>query len=256
MTFDTVFEMMMLLVIVSWAALVVVAAVVCRSVMHPEYGDGDSSLGASQAPGGLDQGRQGAPASSRDRRTLAVTISASWWAPPLVAVGLALVSLPLVAVSLSILDTTHAVSSSTQYLALGDPRRWTSGAGAVLISAVFAGAIGAPAVRRRPIAGALFTFFVALIVAIGAFPLLPASLGDHVGEVVFCVDGCNAVVDSWDPSSGLRAAPFFAWAAFTEPVSVAALAIGVTIWSLVVRRLSKAARLAASRMGLADYWNT
>lgn len=252
MTFDTVFTLMMLLVIGSWIAALVIVAVVFRSFLHPTYGDGNLGVGGSTPA--RREGRHGQEGAqlSRDPSFLAFVASTSWWAPPLIAVVLAAISLPLVAHSLSIFDTSHAVSSSTPFLAGSDSRRWTTGAGAVLISALIAGTVGAPAVRRRLIAGAVFTFFLALIIAIAVFPITPANLGDHVGEVVFCIDGCNAIVDSWDPASGLRAAPFFAWAAFIEPAAVAALAVGVTLWSLVVRRLSEAASRARLQIDLRD----
>jgi hypothetical protein len=137
------------------------------------------------------------------------------------------------------------MSANTPLLADSDPRRWTTGAGAVLISALVAGTIGAPAVRRRLVAGTLFTFLLALATAIAVFPITPAHFGDRVGEVNFCIDGCSAMVDSSDPSSGLRAAPLFAWAVFVEPVAMASLAVGVSLWSLVVRGLSAAASHAA-----------
>ena len=253
MTFGTGFTLLMLLIIVSWVAALVVVLVVFRSFLHPAYGDGNLSVGGVDASGGSGRGLQGDIPFSLDRRILAFTASTSWWAPPLIAVVLAVISLPLVAHSLSIFDTSHAVSESTPFLAGSDPRRWTTAAGAVLFSALVAGTVGGPAVRRRLVAGALFTFFLALVTAIAVFPITPANLGDHVGEGVFCIDGCNAIVDSWDPSSGLHAAPFFAWAAFYEPSAVAALAVGVSLWSLVVRRLSEAASRAARKMHLADH---
>ena len=253
MTFDTVFTLMMLLVIVSWIAALIVVVVVFRSFLHPTYGDGNLIAGGINPVERAGRYGQEGAQFSRDPRFLAFIASTSWWAPPLIAVVLAVIALPLVAQSLSIFDTSHAVSSSTPFLAESDPRRWTTGAGAVLSSALVAGVISAPAVRRHLVSGALFTFFLALITAIAVFPITPANLGDHVGEGVFCIDGCNAIVDSWDPTSGLHAAPFFAWTAFYEPVAVAALAVGVSLWTLAVRRLSKMASRAQRQIDLADY---
>jgi hypothetical protein len=252
MSFDAVFTLLMLLVIVSWIATLVVLVAVFRSFLHPNYGDGNLVVGGMEAAGGASRRWQAGTRFSRDPRFLAFMGSTSWWTPPLIAVVLAVTSLPLVAHSLSIFDTSHAVSSSTPFLVDSDPRRWTTGAGSVLFSALVAGTVGAPVVRRRLVTGALFTFILALITAIAVFPIMPANLGNHVGEVIFCIDGCNAIVDSWDPSSGLHAAPFFAWAAFYEPAAVAALAVGVSLWSLVVRRLSEAASLAGRLIVLAS----
>jgi hypothetical protein len=165
----------------------------------------------------------------------------AWWSPPLIAIFLAAVSLPLIAHSLSIFDTSHSVSNGQPFLAGSDPRRWTAAAGAAILSAVVAGTIGAPAVRRHLVTGAVFTFLLALMAAIATLPVMPALVGDHTGEVLFCLDSCSAIVDSGDASSGLRAAPLFAFAPFIEPVAVAVLAVGVGVWSLVVRRLSDAA---------------
>jgi hypothetical protein len=222
MAFDTGFALLMLAVVASWIAAVVVVLVLLGSFLHATDGDGKDPVHGIRAAG-----------------------SASWWAPPLIAVVLAAISLPLVALSLSIFDTSQVVSASPSFLPGSDPRRWTTAAAAVLISALVAGTIGAPAVRRRLVTGALFTFLLALITAIVVFPIAPARLGDPVGEVVLCIDGCSAIVDSSDPASGLHAAPFFAWAAFCEPAAVAALAVGVSLWSLVTRRLTKAASQAA-----------
>ena len=251
--FATVFGLMMLLVIASWITALIVVVVVLRSFHHPahRYGIVIAAGGIPVAPAGRH--RQKGAFLSRDPRVLALIASTTWWAPPVIALVLASVALPAVAQSLSIVDTSNAVSSSTPFLADSDPRRWIAGAGAVLFAALVAGTVGAPAVRRRLICGALFTFFLALIAAIAIFPILPANQGDHVGEVVFCIDGCNAIVDSWDPTSGLRAAPFFAWAAFSEPVAVAALAVGVSLWAIAVRRLSEMSSWAQRHIDLAEY---
>ena len=253
MTFDTVFSLMMLLVIASWIAVLIVVVVVLRSFLHPAYGDGSViATGKTPVERASRHGQEGGEF-SRDPHVLVFIASSAWWAPPVIALVLAAIALPLVAQSLSIFATSHAVSSSTPFLAASDPRRWFTGAGAVLFAALVAGAVGAPAVRRHLICGPLFTFFLALITAIAVFPVLPANLGDHVGEVVFCIDGCNAIIDSWDPTSGLHAAPFFAWAAFCEPVAVAALAVGVSLWTIAVRRLSQMSSRAQRQIDLAEY---
>lgn len=248
MAFEAFFALLMLLVIASWVTALVVGALVARSLLLPAGGRGRLDVVVIDDIEAAERAGEQWQAGIRlgcDPRSLALMASTSWWAPPLVATALALISLPLVAHSLSILDTSTAVSSSSPFLADSDPRRWTAGAGSVVLSALVAGAIGAPAVRRRLVAGALFTFILALITAIAAFPIVPATAGDHVGEVIFCIDSCSAIINSSDPSSGLHAAPLFAWAVLSEPIAVAVLAAGVSLWSLLVRRLSDAASLAA-----------
>ncbi|HEX7491038.1 MAG TPA: hypothetical protein VF337_04985 [Candidatus Limnocylindrales bacterium] len=197
---------MMLLVPLSWAVVIALATVGLRSVIVEGHAGGDTAGG--------------------------------WWLSVLIAVLLAAVLLPLVALSLTVFDTSHAFQVDGPSLPFADSRRWTSTVPAVLMSALVAGAIGTPVVRRRAVAGAALTFCMALIVAIAVFPVVPALLGERTGMVGFCLDGCTAVVDSADPSSGARAAVFFAFTPWVAPVAVAALAVGVGCWTVLVRLLN------------------
>jgi hypothetical protein len=158
------------------------------------------------------------------------------YGPVLAAVVLALAALPVVAVSMSLFDPTQPIWSDTiKPLPFNDMRRWSSAMSGVLAASLLAAAIGTWAVRTHVIAGSLFTFLIALTVGITALPLLPALLGQRVGAELFCIDGCNPIVSSEDPTTGLRAVIVFGWAPFVEPVVVAVLAVGVALWAWVVR---------------------
>jgi hypothetical protein len=200
---DQVIEMLGLLVLLSWVVLLVLTVVWLRSVVFGRHDAGPSPY--------------------------------AWWSPSAIAVLFALLSLPLVAMSINIVDTSYVLREGSPSLARSNPGRWIAAASATLISAVVAGGLGAPLVRRHAIAGMLFTCLCALIVAIAVFPILPAFLGEHFGMAVLCIDGCRAVIDSSDPMSGLRAAPLFAWTPWLAPVSMGVLAAGVAAWTLIVR---------------------
>lgn len=100
-----------------------------------------------------------------------------------------------------------------------------------------AGTVGAPAVRRHAKVGALFTFMLALLVAIPALPLLPALLGQSVGAGEVCLSSCQNVTTTGDLLNGLGADMLFIFAPLFEPVPVLTLAIGVGVWTLLVRQL-------------------
>jgi hypothetical protein len=161
----------------------------------------------------------------------------AWWIPSAIALMFALLSLPLVAMSINVVDTSHALREGSPSLARSNPGRWVAAASSTLISAAVAGWLGALLVRRHAIAGMVFTFLCALILGIAVLPILPALLGEHSGMVAFCIDGCQAVIDSSDSVSGLRAALFFAWAPWLAPVSVGVLAAGVAVWTAIVRSI-------------------
>jgi hypothetical protein len=157
------------------------------------------------------------------------------YGPILLALAFGLVTLPVVAASLHLFNPAQPLWSDSEFLPLDDDRRWSTAMSGVLVAAAVAGAIGSAAVRMHAKAGAVFTFLIALIVGIAALPILPAILGERVGAVLFCLDGCNAIITSNEPATGLRAVLAFGWAPLFEPVVVGVLAIGVAIWSWVVR---------------------
>lgn len=176
-----------------------------------------------------------APRSLKQRGWGTGMTAARRYGPILLAVAFALVTLPVVAASLNLFNPAQPLRFDSESLPLDDDRRWSTAMSGVLVAAAVAGAIGSVAVRMHAKAGAVFTFLIALIVGIAALPILPALLGERVGEVLFCIDGCNAIITSNEPASGLRAVLAFGWAPLFEPAVVGVLAIGVAIWSWVVR---------------------
>jgi hypothetical protein len=162
----------------------------------------------------------------------------SRYRPTALALLFALVSLPLVALTL-------APTSAGDYMrdqpipatALG---QWSAAASAAFISAMVAGRFGGKVVRRHAIAGSCLTFVIALLVAIPALPLFPAMLGENVGVGRVCLDGCWALTATNNLGDGLISDVFFMLAPFYEPVPVLTLAIGVGVWAYLVRRLPDA----------------
>jgi ABC-type branched-subunit amino acid transport system permease subunit len=125
----------------------------------------------------------------RVRRTL-IAIVPIWAQPTALALLLALVAWPIVAM-------TWGVGYRGQYLNTPPESalvQWTAAAGGVFLSALVAGSIGGLVVRRNAVAGAIFTFVLALTVAILATTLAPAFLGqENVCDVANIVSPCDAV---------------------------------------------------------------
>jgi uncharacterized RDD family membrane protein YckC len=155
--------------------------------------------------------------------------------PTVLAISLALVSLPFVAISLQAYAYTNDLHDVAQ-LAPSDPARWAAAAGAVLFSALIAGFIGGR-ISHNP-AGALLTFLLAWCLAIAATPILPAALGQQVGfGGPFCIDGCVAGVSSVDPASGAQSSVFLFWLApFLEIGPFFALLLGFALWYSLIDR--------------------
>ena len=208
------------------AGLVLVAAMVLYLVLHLPTRRGASVArepdGAAGPPGRTSGSSRHW---SRDAR------------PTLLALLLALVSLPLVALTMGAVDTTgnhYSLATPIPATALG---QWSAAASAVFVSALVAGTIGAPLVRSQKWLGGITTFFIALVVAPPALPLLPAFLGQHVGVAVSCMDVCSPASSTNDLTTGLLADLFIFLAPWAEPWPVLTLAVGVGIWVYLVRRL-------------------
>lgn len=155
------------------------------------------------------------------------------------AVLMALVSLPFVAISLqeySFSAYSNGLIYGAAQLGLSDPARWTAAAGAVLFSALIAGFIGGR-ISNNP-AGALLTFSLAWCVAIAATPVLPAVLGQQVGfGGPICIDSCWAPVSSVAPASGALWSVFLFWLApFLEIGPFFALLLGFALWYSLIAR--------------------
>jgi len=155
--------------------------------------------------------------------------------PTVLAVLMALVSLPFVAISLQ--EYAYAADlRGVAQLAPSDPARWTAAAGAVLFSGLIAGFVGGR-ISHNP-AGALLTFLLAWCLAIAAAPILPAALGQQVsfgGQL--CIDGCSASVSSVDPFSGISNSIFLFWLGpFVDPEPFLALLLGFALWYSLIAR--------------------
>jgi hypothetical protein len=157
--------------------------------------------------------------------------------PTELALLLALLSLPIVALTLSATTAdSYLLDEAVPAATLG---QWSAAASAVFISAFVAGTLGAPAVRRHAKAGGLFTFLLALLVAIPALPLLPALLGQSVGAGGVCY-WCSSATNTKNLLDGLGYDLVFIFAPLVEPVPVLTLAIGVAVWTYLVRQSPKA----------------
>jgi hypothetical protein len=160
--------------------------------------------------------------------------------PTAIGVLLALISLPLVVLTFDAVD----ISSGGRYYPgtvapASEPAQWTAAASAVLLSAVVAGSIGALAVRRNPVGGAMFTFLLAWLVAVPGLAVLPALLGQHVAAgCVFMSDGpCEWAVTSENLFTGLWSDRFFFFTPFMDPLPLVILAVGVGVWTWLVLRI-------------------
>ena len=146
--------------------------------------------------------------------------------PTVLALLLALLAWPIVA-------TGWGFGYRDQYVS-GSPisgLAWSAAGGGVLLSALVAGPVGGFVVRRSRVAGAIFTYVLALAVAIMGAELVPAYLGQTA---------CGGVSASCTPATttarvfieDLQSLPLLVlFAPLVEPVAVLILAIGVVLWS-------------------------
>lgn len=215
----------MLFVLAAWA----VVAVVTVAVLFPLI---DRAIGAAVG------NAEGGPIHLTRLSEAADHFLARRSGPTTIAVLFALSSLPIIALSLGAVDTTgDATFFENGRIPATGLGQWSAAASAVLFSAVIAGTVGAPLVRRHAKLGALVTFHLALLVAIPALPILPAMLGQNVGAGVLCLDMCQAVSNTNNLLSGSYADLFFYFSPFFEPVPIATLIVGVGLWTPFVRRL-------------------
>jgi hypothetical protein len=172
------------------------------------------------------------------RQTL-IAIIPIWAQSTVLALLLALVAWPLVAMTMS-------VGYRDQYIGAGLPAsalsQWTAAGGGVFLSALVAGPIGGLVVRRDAIGGGVFTFILALTVAITGASLLPALLGQ---DVACWTVNAAGIVSPCDPITttarviieNLQSLPLlFLFAPLAEPVAVLTLALGVAAWTALLTR--------------------
>jgi hypothetical protein len=167
------------------------------------------------------------------------------YGPTLLAIFLALLSLPFVALSLDAAEygAASGYGVSPVHVPGGDLGRWAGAFGAVVAAALVAGTIGAPWVRAHAIRGALFTTLAAWVVGITALPVLPVLLqvnrnGD-LGFGMLCLDSCGPLIHTRDALSGLGEVELFWLGPIGEPVAFGLLVVGVAWWTRVVRRWAR-----------------
>ncbi|HEX7490756.1 MAG TPA: hypothetical protein VF337_03515 [Candidatus Limnocylindrales bacterium] len=151
--------------------------------------------------------------------------------PTLLALALALLAWPVVALSLG-----ATTGDARERIPATELSRWTAAASAVFISALVAGPIGGFAVCRHAKSGAVFTFLLALMVAIPALPLIPSALGQNVGAGFVCIDTCSDATSTSNLVAGVWADMFLLFAPLYEPVPVLTLVGGVVLWTVLLRR--------------------
>ena len=158
--------------------------------------------------------------------------------PTVLALLLAMVALPIVALTLNVVEATSASYSSASYspaqLPSTDLGRWTAAFGAVVVSALVAGSVGGWIARRRN-SGEIVTIILAWVCAIAAAQLLPAALGQHAGFGLICFDSCSVPVRAANPTSGAFAALIFPVAALFETNAFLTLVMGYGVWLAVIR---------------------
>jgi hypothetical protein len=121
--------------------------------------------------------------------------------PVLLALGLAILSIPIVAGAL--MNT-----GAPGYYELPDPAFGdvlVLAAVACLASAGLAGVIGGAVLRQHRVLGPLVAIGLAWPIAVTLVPLVANALGIHYQAVVFCLDSCSVEIDSAKPFSGIAA---------------------------------------------------
>jgi hypothetical protein len=152
--------------------------------------------------------------------------------PTIVAVVLAMVSWPMVALEMSAVQAPFE-SYSPPELSGADPARWTAALGAVLASALVAGTFGGWLRRERMWLEAT-AFLVAWLVGIAAAPVLPALLGQKIGFGSVCIDACWVPENSGDLGSVAAGVILFPLAAMVESGPFGILLVGFLIWLFIV----------------------
>ena len=165
--------------------------------------------------------------------------------PTVLAVSLALISWPFVALSLPVYERQGAgfsVSDVQPPLSPTDPVRWTAAASAVILSSVIAGFVGGWLIRHRRGPSYWTALPVAWICAIGGTTLLPALLGQHFGAVPICIDGCGYTITTDNPGPNFLAAAIFFWLGpFIDSHALGALIVGFVAWSQILIRFGPTA---------------
>jgi hypothetical protein len=170
--------------------------------------------------------------------------------PTLLALLFAMISLPVVAVTMPVWAYGHQVSAA-------DPARWTAAAGAILVPAAIVGTIAAPIVRWHGVMGGFIALTLAWVLALVMLPVLPALLhltyGGTLGFGSYNVgfvaaDQMGFSVD--DAAAGLRSVLLFPIAPLAAPGPFLSLVLGVAYWTRVVRTFPGLAPAAVDSLGI------
>jgi hypothetical protein len=113
-------------------------------------------------------------------------------APILIALGLAMVTLPLTVLSTMSIEGWSSFGDGWIHRLALDEALIVS-FGAVVCGALVGGAVGGRRVRRQPLAGGLLALIVAWPAAIVGFIVLPAILGRPTSFGRICIDECSGL---------------------------------------------------------------
>lgn len=180
-------------------------------------------MGTHEAVGGSDR-------TIESRRWSADLISRR--GPIVVAVGLAVLSIPVVTIAL-LLAPEAAPRLNVTRLALGEAVALA--AIATISAAVVGGAIGGFVIRSRRSLGVLAAIALAWPVGVAVVPIAASALGIRFQAVEFCIDGCNPMIRSDVPLSGAQA---YFQSAVVSAATVVPL-LGVLLLRPVARALDR-----------------
>lgn len=161
--------------------------------------------------------------------------------PAMLAAAFALLSLPLVALSLDGVSTAGSMYEPGGPIRLGliDPGRWVGAFGSVLAAGLVAGTVGGSLVRKHAKIGVFVTLVVAWEVAIAALPVLPALLRMDAGFAYYCLDSCQPAISGKNPDGVLflLVQPWttLALAPLVAPGPILTLTVGVAVWAWILR---------------------
>lgn len=158
-----------------------------------------------------------------------------YFGPTLVALVLAMASLPIVALLNPVLVPGATIEpSAPAYSPPTDPARWLSALGSVVAAALVAGTLFGASTVRRPIV-AVLALGVAWVVGIVMIPVVPALLDVPFRAVPMCLDSCGHAIGG-ELEAGLVA---FAVGGFVVGFAVAwpqflVLTLGIFLWVRVI----------------------
>ena len=120
--------------------------------------------------------------------------------PILIALALAVVTLPLTVLAIMSADGTSPVSyDAISHLSLDDAL--ICSVGAVACGALIGGAVGGWKVRAQPRTGSLLALIAAWPAAVIGFTVLPSIVGRPTSFGRMCIDGCSQALALGSPRS-------------------------------------------------------